>query len=114
MLEAGAGVDDEDREGATALHYAARSEVVVALIMAGADVDHEDHAGRTPGRRARERSDMAVVQVLLNNHADPSKIKITDPERKLVIGIVNKEHPHMTVTVADRLHSSHSRLARLR
>lgn len=76
MLEAGASVDDEDNEGATALYYASRSDVVVTLIMAGADVDHEDHAGRTPGHRARERSDTIVVQVLLNNHADPSKIHL--------------------------------------
>lgn len=76
LLEAGASVDDEDSEGATALHYAAKSCVVAALIAAGADVDHEDRAGRTPGRRARERSDMVVVQVLLSNHADPSKIHL--------------------------------------
>lgn len=76
LLEAGASVDDEDGEGATALHYAAKSGVVAALIAAGADVDHEDRVGRTPGRRARERSDMVVVQALLSNHADPSKIHL--------------------------------------
>lgn len=77
LLQAGASVDDEDRAGATALHYAAKRQVVAALITAGADVDHEDHAGRTPGRRARERSDELVVHELLYNHADPSKINLT-------------------------------------
>lgn len=77
LLQAGASVDDEDRAGATALHYAAKRQIVAALIIAGADVDHEDHAGRTPGRRARERSDMLVVDELLYNHADPSKINLT-------------------------------------
>lgn len=77
LLAAGASVDDEDREGATALHYAAQSMVVVILVMAGADVDHEDHAGRTPGCRARERSNMGVMKVLLDRHADPSKIHFT-------------------------------------
>lgn len=77
LLAAGASVDDEDREGATALHYAAQSMVVVILVMAGADVDHEDRAGRTPGRRACERSNMDVVKVLLDAHADPSKIHFT-------------------------------------
>ena len=74
LLEAGSSVDDEDREGATALHYAARRDVVISLIAAGADVDYEDSAGRTPGCRAHERSDIGVVDVLLNNHADPTKI----------------------------------------
>ena len=77
LLQAGASVDDEDREGATALHYAAKRQIVAALITAGADVDHEDHASRTPGRRARERSDMDAVQELLCNHADSSKINLT-------------------------------------
>ena len=74
LLRAGANIDDEDREGATALHYAARRDVVITLIAAGADVDHEDRAGKTPGYRAHERSDVDVVEVLLNNHADPTKI----------------------------------------
>lgn len=77
LLQAGASVDDEDREGATALHYAGKRQIVAALITAGADVDHEDHAGMTPGRRARERSDMDAVQELLCNHADSSKINLT-------------------------------------
>lgn len=77
LLQAGASVDDEDREGATALHYAAKRRIVAALIVAGADVDHEDHAGKTPGRRAHERSDRIVVCELLYNHADPSKIYFT-------------------------------------
>ena len=77
LLQAGASVDDEDREGATALHYATERQVVAALITASADVDHEDHACRTPGRRARERSDMLVVDELPHNHADPSKTYLT-------------------------------------
>jgi ankyrin repeat protein len=81
LLEAGANVDNEDRDGATALHYAGRSDVVAALITAGADVDHEDRAGRPPGRRAYERSDMSVVQVLLDSHTDPSKIPYTIENR---------------------------------
>jgi ankyrin repeat protein len=81
LLEAGANVDGEDRDGATALHYAGRSEIVAALITAGADVHHEDRAGRTPGHRACERSDMSVVQVLLDSHADPSKIPYTIENR---------------------------------
>lgn len=77
LLQAGASVDDEDREGATALHYAAERQVVATLITAGADVYHEDHVGRTPGRRARERSYMLVVHELLYNHADSSKMNFT-------------------------------------
>jgi ankyrin repeat protein len=77
LLEAGASVDDEDRDGATALHYAANSHVIIILINAGADVDHEGRAGKTPGCRARERSNMGVVKQLLENHADPGKIYLT-------------------------------------
>lgn len=77
LLAAGASVDDEDGEGATAMHYASQSMAVVILVIAGADVDHEDHAGRTPGCRARERSNMGVVKQLLENHADLSKIQLT-------------------------------------
>ena len=77
LLAAGASVDDEDGEGATAMHYASQSMAVVTLVIAGADVDHEDHAGRTPGCRARERSNMGVVKQLLENHADLSKIQLT-------------------------------------
>jgi ankyrin repeat protein len=77
LLEAGASVDDEDRDGATALHYAFSRHVIIILIDAGADVDHEDHAGKTPGCRARERSNMGVVKQLLENHADPGKIYLT-------------------------------------
>ena len=77
LLTAGASVDGEDAEGATALHYVTNLRVADTLIRSGADVDHEDRAGRTPGCRARERSDMVVVQVLLIHHADPSKINFT-------------------------------------
>ena len=66
LLQADANFDDEDKEGATALHYAVKSSVAVALIRAGADVDHEDRAGRTPG----------VVKVLLDNNDDPGKIHL--------------------------------------
>ena len=77
VLAAGASVDDEDAEGATALHYVTNVRVADTLIRAGADVDHEDRAGRTPGCRAREGCDMVVVRVLLDHHADPSKINLT-------------------------------------
>jgi hypothetical protein len=166
LLEAGAEVDDEDNEGSIALHVATSADVVEAMVMAGADVDHEDRAGRTPGRRACERSDMSVVQVLLDGHADPSKIpytvenggdggpasqdlqlidqatlkqhdeldqtspgltarpiapstthgpstldrSVTNPDRKVVIGIVSTISLHIFVTSTERSHSRRSRL----
>ena len=77
LLAAGASVDDEDEEGATALHYATNRWAVDTLIRAGADVGHEDRAGRTPGRRARERSNTAVLRVDERYYAYPSKRRLT-------------------------------------
>jgi hypothetical protein len=77
LLEAGASVDDEDSQGATALHFASGDEIAMALITAGADVDHEDRAGKTPGRRALERQATAVVEAIISGHADRSKIYYT-------------------------------------
>lgn len=74
LLEAGASVDDEDNDGATALHLATRSDIVEILIAAGADLDHEDHAGKTPGRRALDRHDKVVVNTLLDGGAQRCKI----------------------------------------
>lgn len=76
LLEAGASVDDEDDENATALHFASRQDVAETLIAAGADVDHEDRAGKTPGRRARDRQHMSVVEALIAGRADPSKMHL--------------------------------------
>jgi hypothetical protein len=74
LLEAGAKFDDEDSQGATALHMASGEDIAMALITAGADVDHEDREGKTPGRRAFERQATAVVEAIISSHADRSKI----------------------------------------
>ena len=74
LLAANANVDDEYNEGKTALHFTTSADIAQVLIIAGADVDHEDSEGKTPGRLARDREDTAVVQALINGHADPSKI----------------------------------------
>jgi hypothetical protein len=74
LLEADASVDDVDNEGWTPLHFARSADIVESLIMAGADVDHEDRKGKTPGRLALERQDMAVVEAVISGRADPSKI----------------------------------------
>lgn len=43
------------------------------MITAGADVDHEDRKGKTPGRLALDRKNVAVVEALVRGRADPSK-----------------------------------------
>lgn len=90
LLEAGSNIDDEDNEGATALHFATSAAVVEALITAGADVDHENRQGNTPGRIALGRKNVAVVEALVRGRADPSKIYeprgSTDRNRRVASG----------------------------
>jgi hypothetical protein len=82
LLDAGASVDDEDNQGATALHIASGEDIAMALTTAGADVAHEDRGNKTPGRRALERQATAVVEAIISGHANRSKIYYTKEDVK--------------------------------
>ena len=74
MLAGGADVQARDREGKTALHYAATSgnvEVLELLLSKGAEVDAKDtRYRRTPLHKAAYSADVKTVAALLNKGAD--------------------------------------------
>ena len=76
MLAGGADVQARDREGKTALHYAATSgnvEVLELLLSKGAEVDAKDtRYRRTPLHKAAYSADVKTVAALLNKGADIS------------------------------------------
>ena len=72
ILEAGVDVNAKDKDGNTALHYAAltgNKKAVTALIKNGADPAIENVRGETSLHLAQENKDAVVIQALL-----PSKI----------------------------------------
>jgi len=67
FLEKGASANARDRNGGTALHWAAgggKPEIVELLLDAGADASAVDHNGLTPLDVARRRGREAVVAIL--------------------------------------------------
>lgn len=67
-LATGAEVDDEDRDGRTALEYAAadgRADLVDLLLRAGARPDHADRRGRTALHFAAQAHAPGICETLL-------------------------------------------------
>lgn len=72
LAQAGGDVDALDREGRTALFYAARngdSAIVLELISRGAKVDAEDKQRKTPLHFAASGYQLEVAELLLKNGA---------------------------------------------
>jgi ankyrin repeat protein len=72
LLEAteGQGLEDRDKRGETALHWAAiggRKEVVAFLLSKGADASTKDAIQETPLMKACRREEVGVVQLLLKH-----------------------------------------------
>lgn len=68
----GASIHGKDREGNTALHWAAQQpnpDLVQQLIARGATVNRQNYSGRTALHYAAEQKHLAVVNVLLNHAA---------------------------------------------
>ena len=77
LLQQGGNPRLLDREGWTALHYAAicnNVEDIVQLIDAGADIEAEDKDGLTPLMRAYREDKPEALQVLLEHHANPNPL----------------------------------------
>jgi ankyrin repeat protein len=73
LLDQGANIRSQDREGMTALHVAASIEdgsVVRLLLDNGAYVDSKDHGGMTPLHVAASRGHEMAVRLLLEGGAD--------------------------------------------
>lgn len=73
LIEAGAPLNDQDKEGQTPLMVAARNnnlDTVKALVNAGADLNVRDNHGFTALTRAAFTSDREVLHLLLSTNAD--------------------------------------------
>ena len=73
LLELGADINAQDRDGWTPLHVASvygHTKIVQMLLGHGADVKALDTGARTPLHRASERGHVGVVRVLVEHGAD--------------------------------------------
>jgi ankyrin repeat protein len=73
LLDGGADARARQKDGTTALHYAAHLghvELATRLIKAGADVNARNDYGSTPMQEAATRGDAALLKLLLKARAD--------------------------------------------
>ena len=81
LLKAQADVSAPQRDGATALHWAAYledAETAALLIRAGAQVNTPNHYGVTPLVLASQNGNAAVLEQLLKAGADPNGVVRSD------------------------------------
>jgi ankyrin repeat protein len=77
LLSEGINPNSKDKTGKTPLHYAAsngRSEIITALIEAGAKINELDNDKLTPLNRAQFIGNEAAIKVLLENKAVAAEI----------------------------------------
>jgi hypothetical protein len=75
LLDRGADIDAQNRDGETALILAADRDLlnmVKALLDRGADINHQDKRGETALTRAARMDNAEVVALLLERGADPA------------------------------------------
>ena len=95
LLTKGSALDQQDRNGWTALHFAAQAyavEMAALLLAAGATVDVPDIHGNTPLWRAafESRGRGAMLHLLLTHGANPDQSNNSDVSpRQLAETIAN-------------------------
>lgn len=80
LLNNGANINQQDKQGKTALHHAVERdhlENLALLMRAGADCLIKDHHGKTPTERAVENGSAAIIKLLEPiNQAALEKVKL--------------------------------------
>ncbi|KAG8673764.1 hypothetical protein FPOAC2_07235 [Fusarium poae] len=102
LINCGAGLDVQARDGATPLHYAAmrgREDKARLLIEAGATVDIWDLAGRSPLHTAAVHGHVAVVEYLW----DKSRTELRDRWGWTVLHLAAKSGSDLVVKLLLRL-----------
>lgn len=81
LIKWAASVDEEDLQGMTALHHAARAgntDAALTLLRGGADDTIRDKAGLTPLETAEAHGRSGTVAAIVNEHLLPEAVKKND------------------------------------
>ncbi|MGE4349717.1 MAG: ankyrin repeat domain-containing protein [Candidatus Berkiella sp.] len=87
----------KDEYQRTPLHRAIECEVdpkwIAVMLSKGAEPNAQDDNGNTPLHYAAQNGDLATVQLLLDNHANPHIINTYKKTPLCDINALNQEHP---------------------
>jgi ankyrin repeat protein len=91
LLDAGARLDDRDKDGNTPLMHAVRDSrnrgLITLFVTLGASVDQRDRFGCTPLMRAAASGSLLNVRELIKHSADPNAVS-KNSETALTFAIV--------------------------
>jgi serine/threonine-protein phosphatase 6 regulatory ankyrin repeat subunit B len=89
LIEYGADVAAQDKDGFTPLHLVSQAEVASMLIEHGADVAAQDKDGETPLHLASRAIDVGVVRMLIEHGAD---VAAQDKDGKTPLHLASQEN----------------------